>query len=45
MKKKYQKPTMEVIEMKQSRFLCASSYNGAPQQFDWNMDVEAELSE
>ena len=45
MKKKYQKPTMEVIEMKQSRFLCASPYDGAPRLYDWDMDVEAELSE
>jgi hypothetical protein len=35
MKKKYQKPTVKVIEVKQSGFLCTSSYDGAP-QFDWD---------
>ncbi len=45
-KKKYVVPNMVVVELKHRPVLLDASTPGlAPQQFDWDMDVEAELSE
>lgn len=49
-KKKYVAPNMVVVELKhRARLLAGSSGGpepgGAPRLYDWDMDVEAELSE
>ena len=49
-KNNYVKPTMVVVELKhQTRLLTGASGDpepgGAPRLYDWDMDVEAELSE
>jgi hypothetical protein len=49
-KNNYVKPTMVVVELKhRARLLDGSSGGpepgGAPRLYDWNVDVEAELSE
>lgn len=48
-KNNYVKPTMVVVELKHRALLLETSGDpepgGAPRLYDWDMDVEAELSE
>lgn len=47
-KNNYVKPTMVVVELKhRAPLICHSGPEpgGAPRLYDWDMDVEAELSE
>lgn len=49
-KNNYVKPTMVVVELKhRAPLICQSDPGpepgGAPRLYDWDMDVEAELSE
>lgn len=44
-KKKYVVPNMVVVELHHRPRLLDASQADAPRQYDWGLDVEAELSE